>query len=94
MGRLSGRFYVPDAGNTTDARGRKVISDQAFVSEHRITTVFGVASSSVMTSGALLALLVFSNETIPESKVDIFHTVLSRLRSSTVAPVRAGKLFA
>jgi hypothetical protein len=50
MGRLSGRFYVPDAGHTTDARGRKVISDQSFVSEHR-------------------------------------------LRSSTVATVRAGRLF-
>jgi hypothetical protein len=93
MSRLSGRFYVPDASKTTDSRGRKVISDQAFVTENKITTVFGVASSSVMSSGALMALLVFSNETIPEEQVDLFQTVLARLRSATRSLMGADKLF-
>ena len=44
MSKLNGRFYVPDARQTTDAKGRKVISDQAFVSENKITTVFGLAA--------------------------------------------------
>jgi hypothetical protein len=93
MSRLSGRFYVPDASQTTDSRGRKVISDQAFVADNKITTVFGVASSSVMSSGALMALLVFSNETIPEKQVDLFQNVLSRLRSTTGNLMGADKLF-
>ena len=45
MSKLNGRFYVPDAGKTTDAGGRKVISDQAFVSENKIGTVFGLGSA-------------------------------------------------
>jgi hypothetical protein len=94
MSRLSGRFYVPDASRTTDAHGRKVISDQAFVAENGITTVFGVASSSVMSSGALMALLVFSDETVPETQVDLFQHVLSRLRSAAASMMAADKLFA
>jgi hypothetical protein len=94
LSRLSGRFYVPDASQTTDSRGRKVISDQKFVSDNKITTVFGVASSSAMSTGALLALLVFTNETVPEAQVDLFQSVLSRLRSATVSLMGPGRLFA
>jgi hypothetical protein len=94
MSRLSGMFYVPDAGQTTDARGRKVISDQAFVADNKIKTVFGVASSSVMSSGALMALLVFSDETVPEKQVECFQNALSRLRSATAGLMGADKLFA
>ena len=94
MSRLSGRFYVPDASATVDSAGRKVISDQAFVSANKVGTVFGVANSSVMANGALMALLVFSNETIPEKHVDVFSNVLSRLRSKTTGLMSPDKLFA
>jgi hypothetical protein len=94
MSKLSGKFYVPDASQTTDTKGRKVISDQAFVSANKITSVFGVASSSAMPTGALMALLVFSNESIPEKQVDSFQPVLNKLRASTVKLVSSGTLFA
>lgn len=93
MSKLSGKFYVPDASKTTDAQGRKVISDQAFVSANKIGSVFGVASASAMPSGALMALLIFSNENVPEKQVDCFQPALQRLRGGTARLVSAGNLF-
>ena len=94
MSRLSGRFYVPDASRTTDNRGRKVISDQTFVAQNNIRSVFGLASASVLPTGALMTLIVFASETLDQSHADLFQPTLPRLRAHTVALMGPGKLFA
>jgi hypothetical protein len=94
MSRLSGRFYVPDASRTTDYRGRNVISDQTFVAENNIVTVFGLANASVLPTGALMTLIVFTSEALTEPHADLFGATLPRLRSLTVDLMGPGKLFA
>jgi hypothetical protein len=94
MSRLSGRFYVPDASRTTDNRGRKVISEQTFVTQNNIVTVFGHASASVLPTGALMTLIVFTSEALTEAHAELFQPTLPRLRSHTVGLMSPGKLFA
>jgi GAF domain-containing protein len=94
LGRLGGVFYVPDAATSVDARGRKIIADQAFVSSHGVKTVIGAGSGGAVPTGALMTLLFFASEPVPEPMAQAVWTALSRFRSQTMSMTAAGKIFA
>ena len=88
---LSGMFYVADAATEEDSQGRKIIPMQDFVSQYGVKTVFGFGSG--YSNGMIVVLVVFTNESVPESKAKIFEPLISTFKGNTVALATSGKVF-
>jgi hypothetical protein len=91
-GGLNARFYVPDARTTVDARGRHVIAAREFVDRYAIASVFGMGGRYA--SGALVAAIVFTTETLSASEVDRFPSFIGTFKLATTALAGDAKWFA
>ncbi|MEW6351413.1 MAG: hypothetical protein AB1646_20360 [Thermodesulfobacteriota bacterium] len=83
MANVSGLFYVEDAATVTDSSGRMIISDQTFVGENRVKTVFGMGGAYPLTTTMLVAIL-FTREKIPKSRAEWFAMLLNGFKMATL----------
>lgn len=91
-GGLNARFYVPDARTTTDARGRLIIVNEAFVAKHGIRTVFGMGGAYL--DGSLIAAILFTREQLSALEIDRFPSLIGTFKIATGTLVAAGSLMA
>ena len=84
-------FYVAQASEARDSRGRFIIPAQTFVAEYRIGTVFGMAGSYV--DGTMLAAISFSTETLKKVTVDRFPSVIAHFKVATSAIVLRRQIY-
>lgn len=92
LGRLSGLFYVQDAANTTDDRGRKVISAQDFVKTYNIKTVFGMGGGYSV-RGIYSVMINFTKKNLPQRGAERFMTFINFFNGETGSLVADGKFF-
>ncbi len=88
LGRAAGLFYVENASEAVDARGRHIISAQDFVATYGIRTVFGVGGAYF--DGAVLALVVFCHDRVDRSAASHLMSLTSFFRSRTTQLVADG----
>jgi hypothetical protein len=80
-GGMSGLFYVAQAGEDTDAKGRKIIPAQDFVAAQNVRTVFGMGTTYVR--GTFAVSIIFTNETIGKAQLKPLLTLISTFKSET-----------
>ena len=84
-------FFVDNAAEAVDDRGRKIIADQAFVSSHEICSVFGVGASYV--GGQIVVLIVFCRDPMPRASAECFMALAALFKSKTANLVGNGRIF-
>jgi len=87
-----GIFYARDAGTAVDARERHVISDQDFVTQYGVKTVFGLGG--IYPEGAFFTLLFFTNETLEKAQIEPYKALVPLIASNTSQLLSDGKIFA
>jgi hypothetical protein len=92
LGGFNGLFYVPDARDALDVRGRQIIPAQDFVALHRIRTVFGMGGAYMR--GTLVTAIVFSRESLDRPSAERLATLVSDFKLATEPLVSAGKIYA
>lgn len=92
MGLLSGLFYVQDASDASDEKGRKIISAQNFVSNYNVKTVFGMGGSyaSVRTH---IVMITFINKNLPLRGAELFMKFASLFNSEMATSIWNEKIF-
>jgi hypothetical protein len=90
-GGLNARFYVPDARTTLDRQGRHIIAARDFVDRYEIETVFGMGGRYA--SGALVAAILFTTETLEAREVDRFPSFISTFKMATAEHAAADRWF-
>ena len=89
---ISGVFYVQDAAQAVDNRGRKIIPAQDFVSENKIQTVFGLAVGYPK-SGKFVTIIAFCREMLDKDEVELFSPLIDAFKSNTASLVSSGAFF-
>lgn len=89
---FSGVFHVPDARSAADDLGRKVIPAQDFVAAQGIKSVFGCGALYPLSS-VMMALILFTRESLPRSSADAFGPLASSFSSETMRLVQSRKFF-
>jgi hypothetical protein len=74
-------FYVANAGQATDAKGRKIIPAQDFVAAYGVRTVFGMGTSYV--GGAFAVSIFFTNETIAKDELTRLTGLINTFKVAT-----------
>jgi hypothetical protein len=94
VGTIGGRsslFYVSNAGQATDAQGRKIIAAQDFVSSHGVHSVFGVGTAYA--TGQILVLVAFCRDSFSKSVAEQFLPLADSFRDATVGLVGQASIF-
>jgi hypothetical protein len=92
LGGNNGTFYVRDAQDARDERGRSIIADQEFARQHDVHTVFGMGGAYL--DGTLALAVVFSSETLERGIVDRYPSFISTFKMATAALLTAGRIYA
>ena len=91
IGHTEGLFFVENAGDATDLKGRKIITAQNFVSKHEVKSVFGAGGA--YPDGNIIVQVVFSRDQFPRAIAENFLPLISLFKSKTASLVRAGYIF-
>ena len=91
IGRSAGLFFVDNAAEATDARGRKIIAAQDFVSAHNITGVFGLGGA--YDGGAMIVIVAFCSDAFPRESAEQFLSLVTLFKSRTGTLVDSGRIF-
>ncbi len=86
---MSRMFYVPNASDAKDTKGRKVIPAQDFVKANNVKTVFGVGGSFIG-SKTLVVLIIFANETVPKDVAQWFSCTVMKLVACSFPAMQRG----
>jgi len=92
LGSNSGLFFVEDASQTTDERGRKVIPAQDFVSSYGVKSVFGTGGA--YPDGRILVVVVFCRDTVTRATAELFLPLADLFRARTASLVAPVTVFA
>ena len=83
LGKAAGVFYVEDAEEAVDSRGRRIIASREFVREHGVRTVFGFGGAYALT-GTFVVTVVFTRETIARAQAERFMRLANQFKASTM----------
>lgn len=90
---LSGVFFVRDASNEKDNKGRKIIAAQDFVEEEKVKTVFGIGGCYLGTS-LFFTNIVFVREFLNKDMAERFMLQANKFKTATLKLVTERKIFA
>lgn len=91
MGGQNRAFYVQDAQEARDERGRLIISNAPFVREHGVRTVFGMGGAYL--DGSIAIAILFTSEDIERTAVDRFASLVSTYKMITERNVKEQRIF-
>ena len=91
LGESSSLFFVDDAGQATDDRGRKIIAAQDFVSAHEIQSVFGIGGAYA--EGEILVMVVFNHDRFGRESAEQFLPLATLFKSNTERLVAQRRIF-
>lgn len=82
LGRVNGMFFVTDAKNEVDIKGRKIIAAQNFVEDKKIKTVFGLGGGFVFSS-VFYVTIFFLRETIDKDTASMVASTMAFFNNRT-----------
>lgn len=91
LGRAAGVFYVRDAKTWLDRQNRKIVSAQDFVEAHDVRTVFGLGGNYL--NGSFVTVIIFTRETLEQSRVESFMSLVNTFKGATISLVMNGAIF-
>ena len=91
MARAAGLFFVEDARESVDQRGRKIITAQRFVERFRVQAVFGIGGAYV--GGQIVVLVLFCRDHVAREAAESFLALTALFKAKTAALVGAGRIF-
>ncbi|HAO19855.1 MAG TPA: hypothetical protein DCQ37_04785 [Desulfobacteraceae bacterium] len=91
-GSISGLFYVEDAAESLDEKGRKIISEQDFVSQYQVRTVFGMGGQ-ISIARKYVVMINFLNRNLPQKGAELFIRYINIFNGETGILARDGKIF-
>ncbi len=91
IGQSEGLFFVEDAEFAKDARGRRIIVAQDFVSDHGVKTVFGIGGA--YPGDEILVIVAFCRDEFPEPVAEYFLPLVSLFKNQTANLVSQGLIF-
>jgi len=91
MGQMARVLYVRDALETRTGDGFDVIPDRSFVTENRVRTVLGLGGAYL--NGTIVAAVLFTNELVPQDRVEKLMPVMHGFKIATMKAVMQGKIF-
>jgi hypothetical protein len=91
IGSAAGLFFVEEAAEATDDRGRKVIPAQDFVSDHSVKSVFGTGGA--YPGGEIVVIVAFCRERIARSTSELFLPLADLFRGRTESLVAPERVF-
>lgn len=86
-------FHVPEATESTDSKGRKIIHMQDFVSENGIRTVFGLGRPYTIGGRVVAFSIFFSKQQLSKEVVAKFAPVMDRFQKATLGLVENSAFF-
>ena len=92
MGSSSELFFVDNAAETTDHRGRKIIAAQDFVSSYKVKSVFGAGGG--YGDGRMLVMVVFCRGLFGRAVAERFLPLADWFKSTTSARFGTATIFA
>jgi hypothetical protein len=93
LGRVAGVFYVEDAEEAVDSKGRRIIAAREFVREHGVRTVFGFGGAYALT-GTFVVTVVFTRETVARGQAERFMRLANQFKTSTMRPAGRRRILA
>ena len=93
IGKAAGLFFVEDAAQATDQKGRKVIPAQDFVSAYDVKSVFGTGGAY---SGGqmLLVVVLFCRDLVARVTAELFLPLVDLFTGKTAPLVALARVFA
>jgi hypothetical protein len=91
LGSTNQCFYVSNAKEARDSRGRFIIPSQDFVARHAIDTVFGMAGAYL--DGTIVVAISFTSESLDKLTVDRFPSIISHFKMATTDLVMRGAVY-
>ena len=91
MGHMARVLYVEDALGSRTEDGFDVIPDRSFVTDNGIRTVVGLGGAYL--NGAIVAVVLFTNERVPQDRVEKLMPLVHGFKIATMKRVMQGKLF-
>jgi hypothetical protein len=92
LGSSSGVFFVAEAAQETDRKGRKVIAAQEFVARHRIRSVFGFGGAYF--GGSIITFILFCTRAIERTVAQRFAPLVNLFKAATVSLAGSTSVFA
>ena len=92
IGKEVGLFFIEDAAQATDQKGRKVIPAQDFVSTYGVKSVFGTGGA--YPGGPMLVLVVFCRDRLPRTTAELFLPLADLFKAKTASLAAPAKVFA
>ena len=91
QGSTNHGFYVANAAEARDSRGRLIIASQPFVAACGIHTVFGMAGSYL--DGTMLAAISFTTEKVSKMTIDRFPSIIADFKMATMKLALNGRIY-
>ena len=91
IGSAAGLFFVEDAAEATDNKGRKIIAMQDFVTDYSVKSVFGIGGA--YDDGQLLVVVVFCRDAFSRTTAEHFLSLAHLFQSQTNALVSGQHIF-
>jgi hypothetical protein len=90
---ITGTFLVKDAKNDRDSQNRKIIPMQDFVADYKIKTVFGFGGRYIVGKRMVIAVILFSKESLNEEAPKKLSPIIKSFKVSTMTLIKKGKIF-
>ncbi|MCK5100354.1 MAG: hypothetical protein KAR45_19755 [Desulfobacteraceae bacterium] len=91
-GSMGGVFYVGDARITTDSRNRLIISEQDFVEDYDIKSVFGIGGG-YLGAPIFFTTIIFLRDYILREQANKFMLQSNKFKTATINLIEQGKIF-
>lgn len=91
IGRMARVLYVEDAATARTADGFQVVPDEDFVRDDGVRTVLGLGGAYL--NRTIVAILLFTNELIPQDRVERFMPIVHGFKVATMNAVMKGRIF-
>lgn len=85
LGKAAGVFYVEDAEDAVDSKGRRIIAAREFVRDYGVRTVFGFGGAYALT-GTFVVTVVFTREAVGRAQAERFMRLANQFKTSTMRP--------
>ena len=92
IGSAAGLFFVENAAEATDHKGRKIIAAQDFVSDHKVKSVFGMGGA--YPDGRMITIVLFCRDLFARAVAEHFLGLTSSFKGRTSSLTVSKKLFA
>lgn len=90
---ISGTFFIEDAKTEIDDQGRKIISNQQFVQEYGIESVFGFGGHYFLTTKEFFSAVIFLDEKISKQTASTIASIGDTFKSATRPFIASRKYF-